>query len=407
MNQRELDDVVALVSERTMRNVSLDDVTGRVIAYNTVVPTADQVRIDAVMSKEVPSGVRNWEASHGVGTRTHAFLVPGNLDSGSFPRICIPLLVRGVRVGYLWVQANSHDDVLPEVLYGLRHWQNGIEHIAGRVLVALDSHVGFNPKADKNLTDLVSGQSVDVHEELSLWMPAQGDVRLVVFTGGSTRQQDEPLPSLAYTQAIHDASRISDFNAISFADNQHGVFLVPSLSLIEIFIDKLSNGLRVRSTASREFSVPYGVSARLQRVGDCRIAYRQAITALQATSIDPSLTSHAYEELGIYQLLSQAGSAQVPQSLLKLQVTSDGEEKLRFLERIYDSPGPMQRVADSLHMHRTSIYNHLQRIEKVIGTDPLDPFVRLELHTGLKLMRWLTRPRFEAPLVTPSEPQVF
>jgi PucR family transcriptional regulator, proline-responsive transcriptional activator len=71
------------------------------------------------------------------------------------------------------------------------------------------------------------------------------------------------------------------------------------------------------------------------------------------------------------------------------------ERQLALLERIYDSDAPRQAIADELHMHRTSLYNHVQRIADVIGVDPLVSSVRLDLHLALKVRRWQQRPTFE------------
>lgn len=416
MNQEELDEVVALVSARTIRNVSLDDVTGRVLAYSTITPTADRVRIDAVLSKEVPSGTRSWEAQHRVNSRTRVFAVPGDPDSGLLPRICIPLLVRGVRVGYLWVQANSAEDDLRSTLEDLRQWQQGIEYLAGRVFRALGVSLGNATVEDDSLQDLVSGQSEDPAEELASRIEAAEDARLIVFTGDTSSPSSEILPSLAYRHALHDASRASLLagllgpskrDVVGFTDDQHGIFMLPSRAHVSDFIAKISHALRLRTAEMRASTVPHGISAVVRDPRECRTAYRQAVTALQAQTVDPAVTSSAYEDVGIYQLYAHTTATQPSQRLLALRAGSGGAERLRILERVYDSPGPVQRVADALHMHRSSVYNHLQRVEKLIDADPLDPLVRLELHTGLKLLRWLERPRFEAPVGTNRPPQVF
>lgn len=416
MNQHELDEVVSLVSARTIRNVSLDDVTGRVLAYSTITPTADRVRIDAVLAKEVPSGTRSWEAQHGVNSRTRVFSIPGDPQIGLLPRICIPLLVRGVRVGYIWVQANCADDDLRSTLEDLQSWQSGIEHLAGRVLVALGANVEQGTVCNNDLQDLVSGRSERASDEFAARFEAASDVRLVVFSGGATSRSEQTLPSLAYRQALHDASRAlfptGDFGPdapqiVSFTDDQHGVFLIRSHVSIDDFIAKLSHALRLRTADMRAAVVPYGVSAVVHEPRGCRTAYRQAVTALQARAVDPDIGSALFEEIGIYQLFAHTASTHPSQRLLNLSRAPGGTERMRILEQVYSSPGPVQRVADELHMHRSSVYNHLQRIEDIIGADPLHPLVRLELHSGLKFLRWLERPRFGSPAGTNRPPDIF
>ncbi|GAA1593599.1 helix-turn-helix domain-containing protein [Leucobacter chromiireducens] len=415
MQQRELDEVVSLVSESTGRNVSLDDVAGRVVAYSTIVPTTDRVRIDAVLSKSVPSHAKIWESKHGISTRTRPFTVPGDPEHGLLPRICIPLLVRGVRVGYLWVQANSAEDTLAPLLAELEQRHSETERLAERVLLALGTPSGIASAANRDFQDLVSGQGDVVHEELAERMRPDRDTHLIVFSSAAAQKNAETLPALAYAHALQDAARavyaaaspLESPEVVGFSTDQHGVFLIPNRSLIGPFAERLSIALELRTSARQEREVAYGVSAPISEASELRLAYRQAVTALQASVVDPALTTHRFDNVGIYRLLAHAATAHVPERIQRIANAPEGEERLRILERVYDSPGTMQRVADALHMHRTSIYNHLQRIAAIIDADPLDPLVRLELHAGLKLRRWLDRPRFEAPLGTRSAPQVF
>lgn len=414
MNQRELDEVVSRVSGRTGRNVSLDDVEGRVIAYSTVVATADQVRIDAVLSKSVPSNARIWESRHGISTRTRPFSVPGDPLSGLLPRVCIPLLVRGVRVGYLWVQANSADDLLDPLLSELEERQHETERLAERVFVALGAPSGPSAAASRDFQDLVSGQSDVMHEPLAARILPEHDTHLIVFSSASTRGHTESLPALAYAHAMQDAARwvhaaspsFSSTEVVGFSSEQHGVFLIPHRDLIPLFAERLSIALELRTPDRQEGDVAYGVSEPIHGPADIRSAYRQAVTALQASVVDAAIATHLYEDVGIYRLLAHTVAAHVPRRIQQIIAAPDGEERLRILEHVYDSPGAMQRVADALHMHRTSVYNHLQRIAAIIGADPLDPLVRLELHAGIKLRRWLERPRFETPAGTRSAPQL-
>ena len=397
MDQGELDRVVALVSTHTNRNVTLDDVAGRVLAHSTIDATADKVRIDAVLRKSVPPKTKQWEETVGVSSKTRAFIVAGNPGEDQLPRICLPLLVRGVRVGYLWILANSQNDHLEELLISLEEWRVTIDRLAERVLVALGTTNGKIPQADIEFQNVVSALDDHVSEEFSSWFVRHGESRLLVFSVAEYVHDDDILPSLAYGQAIEDASRGYDTHFVHFTDEQHGVCLLPPNIEASTFMNRLSQALQLRAISTQAQEFRYGISAPVTSGGACRVAYKQAIVALQASAVDPSLDTHAFEDVGIYQVLSQLSSVNLPRRLSLLRTGPDGPERLRLLEAIYDFSGSMQLLASSLHMHRTSIYNHLHRIEKLIGVDPLDPLVRLELHAGFKLMRWVERPRFVPP----------
>nr|WP_275902040.1 helix-turn-helix domain-containing protein [Brevibacterium zhoupengii] len=71
-----------------------------------------------------------------------------------------------------------------------------------------------------------------------------------------------------------------------------------------------------------------------------------------------------------------------------------GEVLLEFLEKVYDSGAPITELASALHVHRTTIYDRFQQLSLILGADPLDGVVRLELHLALKLRRWHSRAPF-------------
>ena len=400
MDQNELDRVVTLVADRTSRNVSLDDVAGRVLAHSTVHSATDRVRVDAVLRKSVADTTKVWEASIGVGSRTRAFQVEGNENDDILPRICIPLLVRGVRAGYIWVLANGHDDDLAAMLDSFDSWKDAIDRLAERVLVATGLASAASTLADRELEGIVTATSDQVSEDFSTWFVRHSQSRLLVFSIEEFGKKADLMPSLAYAQALEDTTRAHGVQAIRFADEQHGVCLVPSEQAATEFAARVKHALLLRSSAMPGLKFMYGVSAPVREGGACRVAYRQAITALQSSAVDPSLSSHAFENTGIYQLLAQLASVNLPSRLEMLRAGTDFQEHRQLLEAVYDHTGSMQSLATKLHMHRTSIYNQLGRMQKIIGVDPLNPLARQELHAGLKLMRWVSRPRFEAPTAT-------
>lgn len=399
MDQNELDEIVTSVATRTQRNVTLDDVTGRVLAYSTLHATADQIRIQAVMNKKVPSNVKRWEREAGISSRTQPFHMPNDRSADHYSRICVPLLVRGMRIGYLWIAANSHDDDLKSIFSDLSEQSQEIKQVADRVYQALGAGRDSGNHSDLELERIISGRSDDATEELSRLFETGHTKRLLVFRDSSFDGSTNAASSLTYGQVIQDVSRSKHQEIPNFSDTQHGVCLLPSDLVANDFAARLAEQLAHRCAEAGSSRLQYGISAPVKDVLDCRGGYRQAIIALQAAAVDPSRSYHRFEDVGIYEIFSRLPSVRQSRRVKLLLDSPGGEEKLELLERVYDSAGPMKDIADSLHMHRSSLYNHLQRIEKAIGADPLDPLIRLDLHAGLKLRRWTTRPRI-GPLHT-------
>jgi sugar diacid utilization regulator len=99
-----------------------------------------------------------------------------------------------------------------------------------------------------------------------------------------------------------------------------------------------------------------------------------------------------WDELGAYASLlriPQGGLSRnaLPNELLRLlEVDSDGQ--LRSTVHAYlDHAGSSSDAADALHIHRTTLYYRLGRVQELAGLDLAEGRTRLALHVGLELLR--------------------
>jgi sugar diacid utilization regulator len=181
-------------------------------------------------------------------------------------------------------------------------------------------------------------------------------------------------------------------------EQDHVVVALDGSDSADLLAGRFGSAIAARRTDANPppASLRYGISGPVLSADRLSAAYNEAIVALQASSVDPGLGSHRYEDVGFYRYAAQLRSTQADEQLDRLAAQDSGN--LAMLERIFDSDAPMQAVAADLHMHRTSLYNRIQRIRTVLGADPLSASVRLQLHTGLKLRRWSHRPTFDLHL---------
>ncbi|GAA3845987.1 hypothetical protein GCM10022226_81820 [Sphaerisporangium flaviroseum] len=99
----DVQEVLEALAAAVGRGVSIDDPDGRVIAHSAHDGRTDPVRARAILSRSVPAEVGEWQRAHGVGASTGPVRVPANPELAMEPRLCVPLLHRGRRLGYLWV----------------------------------------------------------------------------------------------------------------------------------------------------------------------------------------------------------------------------------------------------------------------------------------------------------------
>lgn len=110
MQQQDVEQLVERVAQKLGRGLSLEDLDGLLLAYSSNQSHADRVRVNFLLSKRVPVDVSAWQLSHGIATAVRPVVIPANPELGMLGRVCVPLMVRGFRVGYLWVQQDSAEE---------------------------------------------------------------------------------------------------------------------------------------------------------------------------------------------------------------------------------------------------------------------------------------------------------
>jgi hypothetical protein len=405
LDQSRLDQVVDEVARITGRNVTLDDVFSRVLAYNTSHPTTDRARIDSVLMKSVSGEARTWEAASDLSAKTRPFILPANPELGFLARVCIPLVSRGFRAGYLWILVRDEKDDPGPILNAVAGLGTRIEEFAHAVMEASEPGTQDAAAKENALWAVLRGSEKVDPGGWPLSVLGSGPISVVAFSspvlreggdlsgaeqlrlvrhGMDEAQRGVHVPLLWAASIDHVAAVMSgqvsghDFSVIRKRFGQvlalHGVSGSPGggSELAEV-----------------------GISEVTQHPGSLPLRYREAVAALQAGVVDERLAgTPAFGDIGIYQFLSQTGTGVLPRSskLAAIEAAPNGEELLSMLERIYDYDGPRNDLAAELHIHRTSLYHRLRRIGKIVGQDPLTSLVRLDLHVALKARRWASRP---------------
>jgi len=119
MNSADIEELVEALASSLDRALSLEDLGGILLAYSRDQPLADRVRVNFLLSKQVPADVSVWQLQHGIATAVHPVVVPANEALGMLGRVCVPLMVRGFRVGYLWALQGSSDESPAAILDAL------------------------------------------------------------------------------------------------------------------------------------------------------------------------------------------------------------------------------------------------------------------------------------------------
>jgi hypothetical protein len=401
MKVADIDEAVAIIAAQIGRALSLEDLDGGLLAYSAHEATADRVRTNFLLSKLVPPDVSAWQLSHGIATAVKPVPVPANAELGMSGRVCVPLLARGFRVGYLWVLQLDDERDPNAVVRELRVVRPEMDALAEMLLSRTSADSDARRVRETQFLAACQGDR-DAVVAVGGWpgVHGRGPWRLATLLERGDSAQRNPAESslLQRLSALHATLGI-DTVLFSAGTETHAVLLLQDaidggdeLEILRRF------GLEVSRRGS-QLATP-ALLGRSEPFSDLRGlpgAYAEARSAVQAGWVDAQLGALvAFRSIGVYQFLAVDGrDVSSGESTLysELRELDPNGELLPVLEMLYDKDGSVAKVAQQLHLHRTSIYNRLGRIRSLVGVDPLGGQARLELHLALKAERWAGRPR--------------
>jgi PucR C-terminal helix-turn-helix domain/GGDEF-like domain len=398
-----LQDIVEEASRAFGRPVAIDDRHSRLLAYTEHPPDElDPVRVISILEKRAPAEALAWIEDHGIRTAEAPVVVPANPALGLDARICAPIRCHDHLLGFLWLidrdrsmaaadleRARALADEAGIVLYRemlLRDLDRSREQELVRDILADDEQVRRQGVAQLAETELFTARSA---------------VAAIVA----------PLPILPDGRSAAQV-RIAADAAVARARRhlapKHGLHLVrPDHALLVVAL--ADPGLRVNGT--RPFAAglraeldaacpPEPGERRLVAIGgavpgliDAAHSYHQAQRAARVAAAMPSFGDVvSWDELGVYKMLVELpldalGSGALHPGLRALIENPRTHFLVRTLECYLAHAGDTQATAKDLHVHRTSLYHRLRRVEQLATVDLASGEERLVLHLGLKVAR--------------------
>jgi hypothetical protein len=173
MQQQGVEQLVEQVAQKLGRGLSLEDLDGVLLAYSSNQSHADRVRVNFLLSKKVPADVSAWQLSHGIATAVRPVVVPANPHLGMLGRVCVPLMVRGFRVGYLWVQQDSVEENPTAILTQLPAVTNEVEMLSALLLDSNTAESEFRRGREREFLAACAGETNAV-AAVAGWKEIQG-----------------------------------------------------------------------------------------------------------------------------------------------------------------------------------------------------------------------------------------
>jgi hypothetical protein len=384
-------DLVDGLASRLGRPVGVDDRRFRAVAYSAHADEIDEVRRISILGRRAPDAVIRWLEGLGLMQATEDVRVPANPDFHMVARVCLPARFHDRLLGFLWLidddppltdadlevcRAEAHE--LAQELHRLRQQTDDERRLDGAWVRAILEGGGDAARRSPGIAaaSVYVAVVIDVTFPEGAAPPSRIDILL-------TEALDHARRSLAprHQLAAVEQSRATVILGASTAAeiDRHAASL---LTAVQTELGEI-DGAHVH--------VGLGDFARTL----------DALPASRGGAENAVRLSRAMPELGVLVKWSDLGATRLlaellgrrdpatllPAALRRLLADQDGELLTLTLEAYLERAGDVATAAADLFIHRSSLYNRLQRIEEVAEIDIRSGSDRLELHLGIRLWR--------------------
>ncbi|MEU6764934.1 helix-turn-helix domain-containing protein [Streptomyces sp. NPDC046853] len=397
----ELQQLVDAFGARLGRSIAIDDTRIKLLAYNAHTNDVDAARIESIMHRGVSTAVVAHVSEQGAAQAADIFTVPPRPEIGmTAERIGMPVRYDGALLGYAWL-LGSDGPVTERAADLLR------EAAAQAALVLHREHLTAEvarSHARELVRDLVTPDEA-LRKEATAALVEEGHAvagPVAVLVAVVAQEEGEPLAEdrrLALELAVdHTRRRLPPSRALALTRPDHALLLTiwpgARTQTIERNTAELAGVLREKLAAelgrARDTPCWVGVGRAHPRLSEAHASYREARRAAEVACITGSLGQVvAHARLGVYALLGKLTPEELAEGIhpgLRALLSDSGHHGLVESLRVYlDHAGDAQRAATALHVHRSTLYKRLQRIEQLTGLSLDAGDDRLAAHLGLKM----------------------
>jgi sugar diacid utilization regulator len=391
--------VVDALATRLGRSVAVDDPAIRLIAASRHFGDEDALRVRSVLDRKIASELQHRLLARGIAEWTEPHILTSDTWVEFAPRLCCPIRCNGVLLGFLWLieTVERVEDVDRDALALAQEAADAIAVILYRTMLL---HERERSQAEASLRLLLSPDREDreraieeIEEESLLACPDHTTV-LVAEVDGDPGEDGEVALKAA---AEHVERALPPRSALTFVRRRRIVVLIAgarplSEKIARDLAERLSSRFRQLAPAAR-CRLTVGIGGTAQGLAGAADSHRQATTAVRAALLLPMFGDvTSWGSLGPFALLLRIDFDQLTEDLPfpgVRDLLADPEQRIlvESLEEFLDRAGDSGATAAALHVHRTTLYHRLKRVEAVTGLSLDDGLDRLTLHLSLKLSR--------------------
>ncbi len=381
-----LDDLTSQLADLLQRSVTIEDASFSLLAYKSFEPI-DDVRARTIAEGRTPAEVVAYHTRQGLYERLHQERRPQKVDpipelGLTLERVIAPIIVGPHLFGYIWVIAT--DQALTELdILAIERAANVAALILSRQQAVYEAEQRVKNQLFESLLDpRFSRGSENIPETLHRLGLSAGYQILVL-------ECNPDQPRIISNRLIENCIEAFKINALLVERGGRIVVILKSDSekkAIEVAQQIFARGEECHCN----FAI--GISPLMKGVDQFRAAYEFALNALHVGSaINPkggvwSAANLGYV-LGMLHLPEEFCQVNHYRSMIACLAAYDqehGTELLRTLSTYIDQFGDINKTAQSLFIHRNTLYQRLKKIGDLCQVDLRDTLTILNLFLALK-----------------------
>ncbi len=390
----QLQGAVDELAGKLRRSVVVDDTSVRLLVTSRHFGDEDEVRVRAVLQRSGDERALGHVLAQGVAQWTSAGVIPPLPSIGMQTRVCVPIRWRSELLGFLMVMDADGTLTTGELKEITTAAADMAPHL--RVLVESEGHDG-----EDALWDLTDPHSLNRRQALTDIAERHDLGRFghtVALDVAAVEVQEKALghATTALAGALRNESREHPASLLYAIRDSSAVLLLGLARPTSR--DRLAGHAtkfitRLNDLSAQRFRWVAGIGSTVTGLDLAAESADQA--ALASTSAASGLMPKSvvfWDELGAYASLLRIpkeglATDALPYELRRLlEIDSDGQ--LRSTVHAYlDHAGSSSEAADALHIHRTTLYYRLGRVQELAGLDLGEGRTRLALHVGLEMLR--------------------
>lgn len=386
--------IVDALAQSLDRAVLLDDSSLTPITHSRQIGELDDVRMYSLLQRGIRPDLKAKLYSLGIGTATEAFWTPALPEDGMMTRFCVPICSTDERFGYLWVLDPQHSlsDDGQELA---RRAGRDLQAVLDRRNAALRAEESSQQSLLAKLLDGGTGEASEyLLQELQEKDIAQPDSRVSVFAFKPAFP--EPSDPIERTMSLR--------LRLTATDPSHRWFALAGQPTAVLAVSRPEARVDVRRVSSAvvdEIDAAYGQRRAIGWSGDwlpisqAAQAFRNARLALALAEIGACKKKlAAWTELGSWRTIAVLADSYSTHSADLAELVHPGivgmieggrDDLIHTLDAYLTHGGDARKTAESLHLHRSTLYYRLEKITEEIGGDLRDGEVRFELMLAIRL----------------------